>query len=492
MQQKVLFRADGGASIGMGHLMRCLALAEMLQSEYAICFVVRSAEPATQELIQQQNFKLINLHAQSRQEELEAINQETAGAPGLILLDGYHFTLAYERALIEAGHKVVSIDDLHQRAFCADAVVNHAGGVERKAYTTALHTRLCLGPAYALVREVFRQARQEKKEKGSLLLAMGGADPKNLTKHVLALAAPLEFLTQITVVLGPAYRHELNAQDDPRIRIIRNAEPAQLAELYRQADVVLLPSSTMAYEACSVRATLICGLLADNQKLLHRFLTKNHLAADAGVWEEMEAETLRAMVQQAFDPSFQRAQQQAQQLFFDHKQTDRFAKLFSKLQKEMRLHIRRAQAGDSRLYFNWANDPETRRQAINPEAIRWEDHIGWFQRKLMQEGAFLYVLEQDQQPVGQVRFDVDPKNEGVYIISYSIAEEVRGRSLGEAILQQALRQFQLENSGTHSLVALVKEGNVPSFRIFENLSFTFAGKTTLKHEIYWEFRKKGI
>lgn len=492
MRERVIFRADGGSVIGMGHIMRCLALAEMLQAEYDIEFVTCSAEPTVGALIEQQGFTHTLLTVENLQEEIQAFDRALASSPALIVLDGYHFTLEYEQALLQAGHKVLSIDDLHQRPICADVVLNHAGGVEANAYSTALHTRLCLGPDYALVRETFRQPGKEEKEKGRLLLAMGGADPANVTQHLVTLLAPLTFLRQITVVLGPAYRHVLKVPEDARIRIVKNATPAQLAELYRQAELVLLPSSTMAYEACSVRATLICGLLADNQKLLHRFLTQNQLAADAGTWLEMNSERLETIIQQGLQPSFQLAQQEVQQLFFDHQQGERIKKIFRKLQKEKSLHIRKAQAADSRRYFNWANDRETRRQAINKEAIAWEDHCKWFERKLAQKNAFLYLLEQEKEPVGQVRFDADSETESMFIISYSLAPEARGKALGEAVLQKALRQFQLEKKEPLSLLALVKEGNTPSFRIFKNLSFTLAGKTALKGEYYWEFRKKGI
>ncbi|WP_017732990.1 UDP-2,4-diacetamido-2,4,6-trideoxy-beta-L-altropyranose hydrolase [Nafulsella turpanensis] len=490
-KHKLFFRADGGPTVGMGHIMRCLALAEMLQEEYEIFFVTRSTEASIQGLIKAHDFNCIELSPGSKIiEELEVIAESSNFSSCLIVLDGYHFTAEYEKALVKAGHKVLSIDDLHQRPFFADVVLNHAGGVDAQSYKTSLHTRLCLGPQYALVREVFRQKRLQERQKGSLLLAMGGADPNNITQHLLNLLQAIKFQEPIVLILGAAFRHELKVSESFRVKVLRNATPAELAEQYRKAGVALLPSSTMAYEACATRVTLICGVIADNQQLLHRFLSSNQLALDAGAWEEMNAEKLKALIQQALQPSFQEEQLKAQEAFFDNQQKERILKIFKKLQKEKELQIRKAAPEDCELYFRWANDAETRKQAIHPEPIPWEKHVSWFNRKLAQEDSTLYLLEKEGKAVGQVRFDADPEERNTFIISYSMAPEVRGQGLGEAVLQNALRVFQQERKGEVILHALVKERNLASVRIFENLSFTSVGKTELKKEVYWKFRKK--
>lgn len=492
-KHKLFFRADGGPAIGMGHIMRCLALAEMLRAEYEIHFVSCNGESSLQTTIEEHGFGFFRLKEEtSLPEELVFFKEISASAPCIIVLDGYHFTLEYEKALIEEGHKVLTIDDLHERPFYTDAVLNHAGGVDAKDYKTALFTRLCPGPGYSLVREVFRKVKESERVKETLLLAMGGADPDNITQHLLSLLQEIRFKGAVTVILGPAYRHQLRIPENSQFKVIRNASPAKLASLYRQTEVVLLPSSTMAYEACAARATIICGTLARNQQLLHQFLTGYGLALNAGQWHEIGPGQLQELLQQALTSSVRKEQKEAQEKLFDNHQKERIIKLFRKMQTEISLHIRKATEADCELYFHWAMDPETRRQAIHPEPIPWESHVKWFSEKLSRKDAFLYLLELENQPVGQVRFDAATDAPQTYIISYSMAPEARGKGLGEVVLQKALRQFQLEPEGPVTLKALVKEGNKASFRIFENLSFTLAGTTELKGESYWEFIKTGL
>ena len=69
-------------------------------------------------------------------------------------------------------------------------------------------------------------------------------------------------------------------------------------------------------------------------------------------------------------------------------------------------------------------------------------------------------------PVGQVRFDRIGEE---YVISYSLASQFRGLSLGEKILQQAINKFKKTCCGT--LRAEVKVDNAASNRIFMKLGF---------------------
>ena len=42
MKPKIIIRADGGTSIGMGHVMRCIALADMLKNNFNIAFAIQT------------------------------------------------------------------------------------------------------------------------------------------------------------------------------------------------------------------------------------------------------------------------------------------------------------------------------------------------------------------------------------------------------------------------------------------------------------------
>jgi spore coat polysaccharide biosynthesis predicted glycosyltransferase SpsG len=54
---------------------------------------------------------------------------------------------------------------MHAHHFVADAVINHAGGIEASRYSVEPYTQLCLGPAYALLRKPFIEAAKREKKR---------------------------------------------------------------------------------------------------------------------------------------------------------------------------------------------------------------------------------------------------------------------------------------------------------------------------------------
>ena len=73
------------------------------------------------------------------------------------------------------------------------------------------------------------------------------------------------------------------------------------------------------------------------------------------------------------------------------------------------LTYRTAQPADARLYFDWANDPDTRQQSFNSAPISLETHTAWFTRKLADPNALLLCFTNETgEPVGQVRFERTP------------------------------------------------------------------------------------
>ena len=130
------------------------------------------------------------------------------------------------------------------------------------------------------------------------------------------------------------------------------------------------------------------------------------------------------------------------------------------------LFVRKTVEGDCRLFWYWVNDSEVRKNAFNPVAIPWDEHEKWFFKKLEDPYTTLYVVHCKEGPVGQVRFD---RKGGEYVISYSLARQFRGLSLGGKILQLAINRLKKKFCGT--LRAEVKADNTPSNRIFRKLGF---------------------
>ncbi len=136
--------------------------------------------------------------------------------------------------------------------------------------------------------------------------------------------------------------------------------------------------------------------------------------------------------------------------------------------------LRKANINDCELYFDWANDKLVRQNAFNTKSIDWKTHQKWFKDKLKNKNSILYLVEDAQNKVGQVRFDCF-NNEAT--IDYSIDNQFRGQGQGKKTVKMAIKQFQEDYSNIKIIVAKVKQNNMASNKIFLGLNFHEQNRT---------------
>lgn len=124
-----------------------------------------------------------------------------------VVLDNYFFTTDYQRQIKAKGCRLVCIDDMHDKHYVADLVINHAIGVTDGDYSVEKYTQLCLGLSYALLRPSFmnKYSLRKVKDKYNLLIAFGGVDDYNLTMRYVEAVCEMSELDVIHVIVGDAY-----------------------------------------------------------------------------------------------------------------------------------------------------------------------------------------------------------------------------------------------------------------------------------------------
>ena len=132
------------------------------------------------------------------------------------------------------------------------------------------------------------------------------------------------------------------------------------------------------------------------------------------------------------------------------------------------LSLRKAEATDLMLYFEWRNEPAVIANSLSHNAVTLRDHRRWFQRKVNDSMACLYVIEVDSVPAGQIRFELAGTQATVH---YSLDAGFRGRGLATPSMRRALLALRLEKSDLSDVVAEVKPANIASSRVFERLGF---------------------
>lgn len=133
------------------------------------------------------------------------------------------------------------------------------------------------------------------------------------------------------------------------------------------------------------------------------------------------------------------------------------------------MNLRKAILEDAETLYNWAISADARINAINNEFFSFENHLTWFTNKLKSFNTSIFILEDFQNKVGQIRFDLI---EGFYEIDFFIDSKYRGKGLGKSIVKMGINKLNCSK-----FKAKVLNSNLPSQKVFESLNFTKQGST---------------
>lgn len=297
----VLFRVDASLQIGIGHLVRCFALAQTLKdSGHRVQFLGKSlnaslSKPFSDEKIEFRNFQNSSGAIQDGQNTLEQAREFRAD---WIVFDGYQFGLDYQKELRAQGRfKILGIDDLAKDFFDSDLLLNQNVYAEEKMYRekVASGTKLLLGSSYALLRREFRQANHRSRNNGSVkrvLITMGGADPLNQTGKALEALNKLKEDFAIDVVVGPNNPHAealegLAGSHAKQVELHRDT--MNLRALMFQADLAITAAGSTCWELCSIGLPSILLVLSDNQRGVAESLGQSGTAKNLGWHENVDA-----------------------------------------------------------------------------------------------------------------------------------------------------------------------------------------------------------
>lgn len=259
LKRRILFRADASAEIGYGHFIRTLALADMLKNDFDCVFYTQS--PSDYQRNEAEKVcKLVALPADDSKFQLflDELNGDE-----IVVLDNYFFTTDYQKAIKDKGCKLVCIDDLHDKHYVADAVVNH-GPVTEDEFDCEPYTKLCLGDRYKLLRKPFLVPISSSERNHTAIVNLGGADPFKLTDKVVSLLLHAETSYHILVILGDTVY--LSEENRKKVEVRSRLSAEQMAELFETASFGILPASTVSIEAGSRGLPLLTGYQVDNQE----------------------------------------------------------------------------------------------------------------------------------------------------------------------------------------------------------------------------------
>ena len=208
---RILIRTSGGKAptkeLGLGHIFRCLNLAEFLKNNKLYFFVedfggvkqIFYDKKIKQFTIIQKNISIEN---DIKQTVKFIINNKI----DIVIVDRYNVRIKYLQALKKFS-KVVYISDLNKIDFPAHLIINGFVGFSNSVVKNSYGVKCLLGPKYIILNKKF--SKKPKIKKYDLLITFGGFDENNIAILAIKELLKQNYNFKTKIIFGPSSTHNI-------------------------------------------------------------------------------------------------------------------------------------------------------------------------------------------------------------------------------------------------------------------------------------------
>ncbi len=300
----ILFRCDGSVEIGMGHVVRCLALAdELLDNDVCnITFAMRQSELGIQKV--KSTYTVIAAEHNDtdfnyRDWLTNCIKVTNAEILIMDVRDG--LARASLKEIKQAtGIKVVTIDDPEDKRLEADLAFYPPVPQVKRMNWDDFKGKLYTGWEYVILRKEFLKTYPKPENiVPNILVSMGATDPKNLIDFVVDTLDNISHPFHANIVIGEGY-----SRKDKLIEKLANScfnynlliNRPNIAEIMAKSDLAIISFGQTAYELASIGIPAIYVCLSEDHLQSSLLFEQKGIGITAGVYSQIAQTNLRSKV----------------------------------------------------------------------------------------------------------------------------------------------------------------------------------------------------
>lgn len=284
---RVAFRADGGLNIGMGHIMRCLTLAEKFRRHGIEVYFISKLEEGIKKICEAP-FEVLRLpsgcaepdasigECNELEKEAQEINRLVSqNEIDLLILDTYNVDKNYFLKLMKQAKKIGYIDDLNKFTYPVDILIHGSLVADYKPYEKYQEDEIVLaGLRYNLIRDEFKglPERETKPSVATIMITTGASDQYNMSSRIINIILEDDELKslEVNVVIGNSFKNKSElykiAENNKNVNLHENVN--YMSKIMLDSDIALSAGGSTLYELCACGTPTIAFVTADNQEFI--------------------------------------------------------------------------------------------------------------------------------------------------------------------------------------------------------------------------------
>ena len=457
--KNILFRTDSSSTIGTGHTMRDLVLAEQFSGENII-FATQALAGNINHRIEEKQYTIETLHSNTVEELDSLIRQLNID---MIIIDHYGIDYSFEKQLKESNPSltVMVLDDTFERHFC-DILLNHNIYADNTRYKNLVpkNCDVRCGSQYTLLREEFKREKSKVQKSSyctNIIIAMGGADHTNLNIKILDVLENYPNI-HINVVTTTANRHlsELQTYVENKSHITLHINTNEIAKLMHTSNIAIVTPSVTVNEVVYMEIPFIAIKTASNQNEMYKFLSDHNY---------LTLETFNSVILK-----------------------EKIEILLNK-QAVQCINFIDLSLDEKKMILEWRNHPSIQKWMFTQQPISLKEHLSYIDSLSARKDRAYFLLKKGSENIGVIDFtniDYNIKTAELGIYAKPGTKGV-GKLLMTAIIDYAFNVLKID-----TLISEVFEENEPARKLYIRYGFKVIStkETNNKNVLHMELKNE--
>ena len=462
----VVILTEGGRDIGFGHVARCSSIYQAFEQFGIYPRFIINGDDSVKSILSDIDVDIINWI-----DDLSIISKSD-----IVIVDSYLADIDTFNELSNNVSLVAYIDDNNRLDYPKGIVINGTLDTSNMNYQKRDNIKYLLGNDYIPLRKDFWDIPKIKIKDSieTILITMGGNDLRNLTPKILDLLNNYFPDINKKIIIADSFENvtEIEKLKNNHVELIYSPDSSEIINVMASSDLSISSSGQTLYElACLGVPTIAIGII-DNQKNNIKNWINQGFIEYVGCWNDEDLlENILDRIELLKDKNIRYDKRLLGVRAVNGKGSLKIVKSILNEFYINNSNFREVKKEDCPKIFEIANDEEVRKSSFNSDKIKLDDHKIWFNNVLNDNTVQFYVLEFQDDLIGQLRLDFDEKYP---VISISLNKKYRNLGLSKILLSKGLKLID------GKVVAYIKNDNIRSISFFKSIGFKKDSEVIIK------------